>query len=514
MKQFIDKLKNFFIFNTIEKNKLSNSHLNKEKLLSNDLLKSYSAYDLFLSYSSNDRQTIIEPLYHELKDEGFTPWFDIKEIKWGDSIVQKMQDGIANTKIIIFFISESYLKKPWTLKELRSIVAMQQISDSQIIFPILLGITEKELIQSVPFLADIKYLKIENYNVKEKVEKKYFQEIIKELERVKDSFQPFKLKSFSHICTLPNPIIIATYGSHYHYHSIKTLQESSEANEIINLNSLINDLFERLEINESKKIVSIGISPTHTPMHLIVLESGNILIVHRGDIHNTPELSFESYIKTNAPSNPHISMLSEYSNEVFLGYKDGSLYVWNNGKGVLLTELKSSITYIDISLESIFVAVTRNGEIGIWARHRIQLKKYIETKNQILSLAVSKTRVRYSKNGIFVTGHKNGIINFWDFDGDKISSYKIVNKPIVSISFFPFGLEYLGVTTVNNVFILNIITGEVVLSFPHIDGNISTLHIGETSDMGFYLKNDDKFNIYITIGCDNGKVFTWRLSVI
>jgi len=402
MRRFIVKLKNFFIFDTIKENIINNTYIKAKNNVS---------YDLFLSYSSNDRKAIIEPLYYELKDEGFSPWFDIKEIRWGDSIVQRMQDGISNTKIIIFFISKSYLIKPWTLKELRSIVAMQQISDSQIIFPILLGITEKELIQSVPFLADIKYLKIENYTSKEKIEKKYFQEIIKELEKVKDRFEPFKLKSFSHICTLSKPIKVATYGTHYQYYSIQTLDESLEkdtphSGKVVNLNILINNLFKKLEINEINKIVSIGINSNHSCMNLIVLESGNILIIHRANIHNVSELQSSDYIRTNAPKNPHISMLCDNTHEVFLGYEDGSIYVWS-GEGILLKELKSSITYIDTSFESIFVAVTENGEIGIWFRHRVQLKKYIKTKNPILSLAVSKTRVRYSKNGIFATGHKN-----------------------------------------------------------------------------------------------------------
>ena len=248
MRRFIVKLKNFFIFDTIKENIINNTYIKAKNNVS---------YDLFLSYSANDRKAIIEPLYYELKDEGFRPWFDIKEIRWGDSIVQRMQDGISNTKIIIFFISKSYLKKPWTLKELRSIVAMQQISDSQIIFPILLGITEKELIQSVPFLADIKYLKIENYTSKEKIEKKYFQEIIKELEKVKDRFEPFKLKSFSHICTLSKPIKVATYGTHYQYYSIQTLDESLEkdtphSGKVVNLNILINNLFKKLELNNHR----------------------------------------------------------------------------------------------------------------------------------------------------------------------------------------------------------------------------------------------------------------------
>jgi len=439
--EIFKKLKNYFIEKVSRDEEIDYPYELDKKV----------SYDLFLSYSSNDRKAIIEPLYHVLKDEGFKPWFDIKEIKWGDSIVQKMQDGIANTKIIIFFISKSYLKKPWTLKELRSIVAMQQISDSQIIFPILLGVTEKELIQSVPFLADIKYLKIENYSHKEKVEKKYFKEIIKELERVKDKLKPFKLKRFVHICTLSKSIEVATFGSHYRYYSIITKDESLEIHQnksepAINLNFLIKKLFKELNINHTFKISSIGSNPTHSCIHLIVLNNGNIFIIHRVNIHNISQLKNEDYIQINAPKNPSISILSDNTNEVFLGYDDRSIYVWNK-KGIQLKKLQSAIIAIDMSLESIVVAVSKNGEIGIWIRNIYQLKKYIDTKNAITSLSVSRTRVRYSKKGIFATGHRNGIVTFWNFDGIEINKYSLTKQAIVAMCFFPFGLEYIGIAT-------------------------------------------------------------------
>jgi len=50
------------------------------------------------------------------------------------------------------------------------------------------------------------------------------------------------------------------------------------------------------------------------------------------------------------------------------------------------------------------------------------------------------------------------------------------------------------------------------MSFFHNDGYITTLHIGDEVGNGTGL-NTNASKIYITIGCDNGKVFQWTLKL-
>ena len=107
-------------------------------------------YDLFLSYSSEDRYAIVNSLNTELISQGFIPWFDVKEIAWGDSIIEKIQEGISKSKFIIVFISETYLHKAWPLKELRSALGLQ-INGGPTILPILLGVKFQE-IKNIHFL--------------------------------------------------------------------------------------------------------------------------------------------------------------------------------------------------------------------------------------------------------------------------------------------------------------------------------------------------------------------------
>ena len=483
-------------------------------------------YDLFLSYSSNDREAVVAPLYNELYYSGFRPWFDIKEILWGDSIIESIQDSISNVKFVLVFISKTYLEKPWPLKELRTALALQ-ISGGPTILPVLLGLTGNELQNYAPFLSEIKHITVNEYNSEEKLDKSDFDLIIKELIRAKHKLKPIKEIERSQVCDIENPIEICTFNSEYLIYSIMTIHESLEINrrysnsklpiekeESVDLNNLIYQLFKDSEISETNEISCFSNNAIYSPEHLIALKSGNILLVHRAHIHNTPKLEIQDYIITNAPKNPTCGALSDIGTEVFLGYKDGSLYIWNK-KGVLLKDIQSAIKCIDMSSESIVVAGAENGEIGIWSRRPYKFIKYISTNNPIYSIAVNKFRSAYRKNddnrnGIFTTGHQNGIINFWSFYGDSISSYRVAQEPIIAVCFFPFELEYLGLATVNKLIIINVITGETIMSLSHEDGNIRRLHIGNKNPHSPRLSD---ISVYATIGCDNGKVFSWELLI-
>ena len=479
-------------FKRIIKKLFSKTIKENNKILISPIKKKNISYDLFLSYSSSDRKAIVNPLYKKLISTGFNPWLDIKKITWGDSIIEKMQDGISNTKFIIFFISKSYLDKPWTLKELRSILAMQ-VSNDLTILPILLGISEKELIQFVPFLADIKHIKIDDYNSKGKIEEKYFQEIIYELRIAIDKIAPIKLKKFSHIHTSSEPIKITSIYyditsslPYYRYYVVTS-------NKIIKINELT---FRHSKI---KKITSNLISCSSEIEDTFLTLSDNTISIERTSSVSKTTIPIHSLVS--CVSKPFIK-LNDFSILFFVGYEDGSIYT-SNRKENLLTNLKFPIIAIDISLESILVAVSQNGEIGIWLRNTYKLKKYIKIKNSITSLAVSKTRVNY--NNIFLTGHTNGTVAIWDFNGMNINEYHITEESIVALSLFPNELEYVGIVTKNNFIILNILTGIKVLIYPHNDGNITTLDIGNLHLFSSYFD--------VIVGCDNGKVFTWRLVI-
>lgn len=110
-------------------------------------------WDIFISYASEDRQDVAQPLYNHLKSIGKRVWFDQSEIKLGESWVQKINDGLANSKYGLFIISPIFIQKYWTTKELRSFQSSMQSNEERIL-PILHNLGRDDLRQ-FPFLNEL-----------------------------------------------------------------------------------------------------------------------------------------------------------------------------------------------------------------------------------------------------------------------------------------------------------------------------------------------------------------------
>jgi hypothetical protein len=105
----------------------------------------------FLCHSSEDKN-VVEDFAKRIKSSGSVVWFDKWEIKVGDSIVEKINNGLENMTHIVIFLSKLSIKKPWVKKEL-SVGLMRQLSDNSVrVIPILL-----DRVELPPILKDIKY---------------------------------------------------------------------------------------------------------------------------------------------------------------------------------------------------------------------------------------------------------------------------------------------------------------------------------------------------------------------
>jgi hypothetical protein len=79
-------------------------------------------------------------------------WFDEWEIKVGDSIVQKIEQGISDATHLILLLSREACQKPWVQKEFSSALMRQLSSRSISVLPVLL---EDCAVPAI--LADIRY---------------------------------------------------------------------------------------------------------------------------------------------------------------------------------------------------------------------------------------------------------------------------------------------------------------------------------------------------------------------
>ena len=73
-------------------------------------------YDVFISYQ-HDIADLIETVDMELKKKGIKCFRDKKSIKWGDNIIDKINEGLKTADIFLLFINEKFLKSGWTKQE-------------------------------------------------------------------------------------------------------------------------------------------------------------------------------------------------------------------------------------------------------------------------------------------------------------------------------------------------------------------------------------------------------------
>lgn len=107
-----------------------------------------------------DKDSVARHLYKHLEAAGVQCWLDEAEIVWGDSIVTKIQEGLARARFVIVVLSASFLKKDWAQKELRTALTLEIEGRSNLVLPLLIGDPESLLV-SLPFLKEKRYFKWE-----------------------------------------------------------------------------------------------------------------------------------------------------------------------------------------------------------------------------------------------------------------------------------------------------------------------------------------------------------------
>lgn len=118
-----------------------------------DTIDSNKEYDVFISHASEDKDSVVRPLAIALKNKGLNVWYDEFELKIGDSLRRKIDQGLSKSKFGIVVISRSFIKTGWTNYELDGLMT-KAISGQQILLPIWHDITKQEVIDYSPSLAD------------------------------------------------------------------------------------------------------------------------------------------------------------------------------------------------------------------------------------------------------------------------------------------------------------------------------------------------------------------------
>jgi hypothetical protein len=73
-------------------------------------------YDVFLSHSAKDK-CIVRDLANRLEHDGIRVWFDEREIKAGDNIPARIEDGLENSRVLILCMSANAFGSDWSQLE-------------------------------------------------------------------------------------------------------------------------------------------------------------------------------------------------------------------------------------------------------------------------------------------------------------------------------------------------------------------------------------------------------------
>jgi len=110
-------------------------------------------WDVFISHASADKVEIAIPLAKLLTAAGLKPWIDRHEIRLGDSLREKIDEGLAESSYGVVILSPAFFGRRWTRQELNGLVAVEEDGTTRIL-PVWHKITKEQLAAYSPILAD------------------------------------------------------------------------------------------------------------------------------------------------------------------------------------------------------------------------------------------------------------------------------------------------------------------------------------------------------------------------
>jgi len=92
---------------------------------------------LFISYSSKDRE-FVSRLATDLRSLGIYVWWDRWEMRVGDSLNRKIQEGIAQAGWLAIVLSRQSVKSPWVERELNAAMVRELETKEVFVLPLLI----------------------------------------------------------------------------------------------------------------------------------------------------------------------------------------------------------------------------------------------------------------------------------------------------------------------------------------------------------------------------------------
>ncbi|NLI01476.1 MAG: toll/interleukin-1 receptor domain-containing protein [Chthonomonadales bacterium] len=109
-------------------------------------------WDVFICHASEDKDEVVRPLVRLLEEKGISCWVDEQELTIGDSLRQKIDEGLAHSRYAVVVLSEAFFNKHWPRLELDGLTA-RQAAGAKVILPIWHRVTAQRVCEFSPMLG-------------------------------------------------------------------------------------------------------------------------------------------------------------------------------------------------------------------------------------------------------------------------------------------------------------------------------------------------------------------------
>jgi hypothetical protein len=114
------------------------------------------AYDVFISYATEDGADVARPLATELERRGFRVWIDQSALRVGDSLMDTIDRALSESRFGVVVLSPGFLARRWPRRELNALATIADEENRKVILPIWHGVDRAALMAAgAVFLADL-----------------------------------------------------------------------------------------------------------------------------------------------------------------------------------------------------------------------------------------------------------------------------------------------------------------------------------------------------------------------
>lgn len=94
---------------------------------------------IFISHSSKDKSRFVRRLAQRLAQLGHEAWYDEWSIKPGESLAQRIQEGISECDYFIIVLSENTVHSPWVQREVNDALVLEIERGTTTVIPLVFG---------------------------------------------------------------------------------------------------------------------------------------------------------------------------------------------------------------------------------------------------------------------------------------------------------------------------------------------------------------------------------------